>query len=74
MKLAAEKKAEGNRVILVESERENLFTLTLNNLQPDDLILDQVELHSTTALARDMPSGVEIPFCPSIPGNPLISN
>ena len=74
VKLAAEKKAEGNRVILVESERENLFTLTLNNLQPDDLILIKLNYIQPLRLLGDMPS-VEIPFCPGIryiPGNPLI--
>jgi Ca-activated chloride channel homolog len=74
VKLAAEKKAEGNRVVLVESERENLFTLTLNNLQPDDLILIKLKYIQPLRLLADMPS-VEIPFCPGIhyiPGNPLI--
>lgn len=74
LKLAAEKKAEGNRVVLVESERENLFTLTLNNLQPDDLILIKLKYIQPLRLLADMPS-VEIPFCPGIryiPGNPLI--
>ena len=74
VKLAAEKKAEGRRVVLVEAERENLFTLTLNNLQPDDLILVKLKYIQPLRLLADMPS-VEIPFCPGvryIPGNPLI--
>jgi Ca-activated chloride channel homolog len=74
VKLAAEKKAEGRRVVLVESERENLFTLTLNNLQPDDLILIKLKYIQPLHMLADMPS-VEIPFCPGIryiPGNPLI--
>src|SRR6516164_5266870 len=36
--LAAEKKAAGFRTALVESERENLFTLRLGNVQPGDLV------------------------------------
>jgi Ca-activated chloride channel homolog len=74
VKLAAQKKAEGSRVVLVESERENLFTLTLNNLQPDDLILIKLKYIQPLRMLADMPS-VEIPFCPGIryiPGNPLI--
>src|ERR1035438_232049 len=74
VKLAAEKKAEGHRVVLVESERENLFTLRLNNLQPDDLILVKLKYIQPLRRLADMPS-VEIPFCPGIryiPGNPMI--
>ena len=74
VKLAAEKKAEGRRVVLVEAERENLFTLTLNNLQPDDLILVKLKYIQPLRLLADMLS-VEIPFCPGVryvPGNPLI--
>jgi Ca-activated chloride channel family protein len=37
--LAAEKKAAGHRTALVESERDNLFTLSLGNVQPDDLVV-----------------------------------
>src|ERR1035438_9443533 len=74
VKLAAEKKAEGRRVALVEAERENLFTLTLSNLQPDDLILVTLKYIQPLRALADMPS-VEIPFCPGIryiPGNPLL--
>jgi Ca-activated chloride channel family protein len=74
VKLAAEKKAGGRRVVLVESERENLFTLTLNNLQPDDLILVKLKYIQPLIMLADTPS-VEIPFCPGIryiPGDPLI--
>src|SRR3954454_23800928 len=42
-KLAAEKKAEGFRTALVESERDNFFTLSLSNLQPNDLILVELK-------------------------------
>ncbi|MGO8927129.1 MAG: VIT domain-containing protein [Limisphaerales bacterium] len=74
VKLAAEKKAEGRRVALVEAERENLFTLTLNNLQPDDLILVKLKYIQPLRSLADMPS-VDIPFCPGIryiPGNLLL--
>jgi Ca-activated chloride channel homolog len=74
LQLAAEKKAEGRRVALVEAERENLFTLTLNNLQPDDLILVTLSYIQPLRSLADMPS-VEIPFCPGIryiPGSPLL--
>src|SRR6266581_2306669 len=37
--LAAEKKAAGFRTALVESERDNLFTLSLGNVQPGDLVV-----------------------------------
>ena len=74
VKLAAEKKAEGRRVALVEAERENLFTLTLNNVQPDDLLLVALKYIQPLRALADMPS-VEIPLCPGIryiPGNPLL--
>jgi Ca-activated chloride channel family protein len=72
--LAAQKMAEGHRVALVEAERQNLFTLTLSNLQPDDLIL--VDLRYIQPLRRlgELVS-VEIPLCPGmryIPGEPLL--
>ena len=74
VRLAQEKRAEGRRVALVEAERENLFTLTLNNLQPDDLVLVTLKYIQPLRHLADMPS-VEIPFCPGIryiPGKPLI--
>lgn len=74
VKLAAEKKAAGRRVALVEAERDNLFTLTLNNLQPDDLILVTLKYIQPLRALANLPS-VEIPFCPGIryiPGNPLL--
>ncbi len=36
--LAKQAKSEGHRTLLVESERENLFTLSLGNVQPQDII------------------------------------
>ncbi len=74
VRLAEEKKAEGRRVALVEAERENLFTLSLKNLQPDDLVLVTLKYIQPLRQLADLPS-VEIPFCSGtryIPGNPLI--
>ncbi len=71
-----EQKAAGHRAALVESERENLFTLSLGNLQPGDLIV--VRLAYAQVLER---LGAElrarIPVCPGvryIPGKPLLRN
>jgi len=72
--LAAEKKAEGFRTALVESERDNLFALGLGNVQPDDLIVVHLKYFQTLRALDEMPS-VEIPFCPGvryIPGKPLL--
>ena len=74
VKLAAQKKAEGRRVALVESERENLFTLTLSNLQPQDLVLVTLKYLQPLSHLGELLS-MEIPFCPGvryISGNPLI--
>src|SRR3989442_1676629 len=38
-RLAREKKAAGHRTALVEMERDNLFTLSLGNVQPGDMIV-----------------------------------
>jgi Ca-activated chloride channel family protein len=73
-RLAEEKKAEGRRVALVESERPNLFTLSLKNLQPDDLVLVTLKYIQPLRHLAELAS-VEIPFCPGIryiPGNPLL--
>lgn len=72
--IAAEKKAAGFRTALVESERENLFTLSLGNIQPNDLIVIQLKYFQTLRSLGDTRS-VEIPFCPGvryIPGSPLL--
>lgn len=74
VKLAQEKKSQGHRVALVEAERENLFTLTLSNLQPDDLVEVTLRYIQPVRMLADRPS-VEIPFCPGvryIPGRPLL--
>src|SRR6516162_1599655 len=46
-KIAAEKKAAGFRTALVEAERENLFTLSLGNVQPDDLVIIRLKYFQT---------------------------
>lgn len=72
--LAAQKKAEGFRTALVESERDNLFTLNLGNVQPDDLVIIRVKYFQTLRSLDELRS-VEIPFCPGvryIPGKPLL--
>jgi Ca-activated chloride channel family protein len=73
-KVVAEKKAQGFRTALVESERDNLFTLGLGNVQPDDLIIIRLK-YVQTVRALDQTRLVAIPFCPGvryIPGNPLL--
>src|SRR6185503_12647465 len=72
--LAAEKKAAGFRTALVEAERDNLFTLSLGNVQPDDLIVIQLKYFQPLRSLAETRS-VEIPFCPGIryiPGRPLL--
>lgn len=72
--IAAEKKAAGFRTALVEAERENLFTLSLGNVQPGDLVIIQLKYFQTLRWVAGMPS-IELPFCPGIryiPGAPLI--
>jgi Ca-activated chloride channel homolog len=72
--IAAEKKAAGFRTALVESERDNLFTLSLGNVQPGDLIVVQLKYFQTLRSLAETRS-VEIPFCPGfryIPGKPLL--
>src|SRR5947207_8001871 len=72
--IAAEKKAAGFRTALVESERDNLFTLSLGNVQPGDLVVIQLKYFQTVRSLAESRS-VEIPFCPGIryiPGKPLL--
>ena len=72
--IAAEKKAAGFRTALVEAERENLFTLSLGNIQPGDLVIVQLKYFQTLRSLAGMPS-IEIPFSPGIryiPGKPLL--
>ena len=72
--LAEEKKAAGFRTALVEAERDNLFTLSLGNVQPQDLVVIELRYFQPLRSLAGMPS-MEIPFCPGIryiPGKPLI--
>ncbi|HEX5223263.1 MAG TPA: VIT domain-containing protein [Verrucomicrobiae bacterium] len=85
-KLAAEKKADGFRTAMMELERGNLFTLSLGNLQPDDLVIMQLKYfqplrHSlaggATVTESQRTCSIEIPFCPGIryiPGKALLRN
>ena len=52
-KIVAEKKAQGHRTALVESERDNLFTLSLGNVQPGDLIVIRFAYFQTLARLGD---------------------
>lgn len=68
-----EKIRAGYRASLVEMERENLFTLSLGNLQPNDRIMVRLAYFQT--VDRTGPElSLLIPFCPGvryIPGEPL---
>jgi Ca-activated chloride channel homolog len=73
-KLAAEKKAAGYRTALVEMERDNLFTLSLGNVQSGDLVVIRFAYFQTLTRLGDWTS-FSIPFCPGIryiPGAPLL--
>jgi Ca-activated chloride channel family protein len=73
-KIAQEKKAEGYRTALVEMERDNLFTLSLGNVQPRDLVVIRFAYFETLNRLADWTS-FSIPFCPGIryiPGAPLL--
>ena len=64
-KIVAEKKAEGRRTALVESERDNLFTLSLGNLQPHDVV--EVKLAYLQPLRRLAGQvALDLPLCPGI--------
>jgi Ca-activated chloride channel family protein len=72
--IAQEKKAAGHRTALVELERDNLFTLSLGNVQPRDMIVIRFAYFQTLSRLGDWTS-FSIPFCPGIryiPGVPLI--
>lgn len=68
------KKAAGHRAALVEQVRENLFTLTLGNVQPGDLVVVRIAWFQIL----DRQAGqfrLHIPTCPGvryIPGQPLL--
>ncbi len=73
-KTYAERKAAGHRTALVETERENLFTLSLGNVQPDDVIVVRFAwFQSLDRVADDL--RLLVPTCPGvryIPGKPLL--
>ncbi len=72
--IAREQKAAGRRTALVEMERENLFTLSLGNLQPGDVVVIRFGYFETLTRLADWTS-LRIPFCPGvryIPGQPLL--
>jgi Ca-activated chloride channel homolog len=72
--IAQEKKAAGYRTALVEMERDNLFTLSLGNVQPDDMIVIRFAYFQTLSRLGDWTS-FHVPFCPGIryiPGVPLL--
>jgi Ca-activated chloride channel family protein len=69
-----EKKSQGRRAALVEMERENLFTLSLGNLQPGDVVVVRFAYFQILERLDDQLS-VQIPVCPGvryIPGKPLL--
>lgn len=72
--LVEKHKAEGRRTVLVESERDNLFTLELGNVQPMDVV--EVKLGYLQPLRRLAGAvTLDLPLCPGvryIPGKPLL--
>ena len=73
-KIAKQKKAEGRRTALVEMERGNLFTLSLGNVQPNDVIAIRFAyFEELDAWKEEL--ALQIPFSPGvryIPGEPLL--
>ena len=69
-----EAKADGRRAALVETERDNLFTLSLGNLQSGDVIV--IRLAYFQVLERiATEQRLRVPVCPGvryIPGRPLL--
>ena len=73
-KIARRKRAEGHRTALVEMERGNLFTLSLGNVQPDDVIVIRFACFEELDAWQDE-LALQIPFNPGvryIPGEPLL--
>jgi len=74
VKLAKEMKQAGHRTALVESERDNLFTLSLGNVQRGDLIVVRLSYIQPFQSSGGV-SSLDIPLCPGvryIPGTPLL--
>jgi Ca-activated chloride channel family protein len=72
--IAREQQAAGHRTALVEMQRDNLFTLSLGNLQPQDLVVIRFAYFQTLTRLADWTS-LRIPVCPGVrylPGRPLL--
>lgn len=72
--IARKQRAAGRRTALVEVERDNLFTLSLGNVQPGDLVVIRFAYFQTLTRLADWTS-LRVPFCPGvryIPGQPLL--
>lgn len=73
-KLFKQAKARGWRAALTESERDNLFTLQLGNLQPGDIVLMRFAYLQPVQRLRERRT-LRIPVNPGvryIPGEPLL--
>jgi Ca-activated chloride channel family protein len=73
-KIATQEKAEGRRTSLVEMERGNLFTLSLGNVQPDDVVVIHFAYVEELDAWKDE-MALQIPFNPGVrymPGEPLL--
>ncbi len=73
-RLYLKQKEAGRRAALVESERENIFTLSLGNVQPDDVIVVRFAWFQVLDRAGDE-LRLLVPTCPGvryIPGKPLL--
>ena len=72
--LARVHQAAGRRTVLVEAERNNLFTLSLTNLQPGDFIeLTLAYVQPVRGQGREF--SFTLPFSPAqryVPGRPLL--
>lgn len=67
-------KQAGRRAALIETERENLFTLTLGNVQPGDLVVVRLAWFQVLDRTGDE-LRLRVPTCPGtryIPGQPLL--
>ena len=67
-------KAEGRRAAMASGERENLFTLELGNLQPEDVILMRFSYIQPLQRLQEQRT-LRVPMTPGvrfIPGNPLL--
>ncbi|HWB58314.1 MAG TPA: VIT domain-containing protein, partial [Chthoniobacteraceae bacterium] len=70
-----QKKAEGRRAALVETVRDNFFTLTLGNIQPGDVVVMRFAYFQTVERDPASQLSIRVPVCPGvryIPGKPLL--